>query len=176
LQAITGNADWVLAISGGAGNLWNVEGNREQIVDRFFLGGDNLRGFAAGGAGPHDSTTGDSLGGRTEWNQTTEVRFPLPVSADIGLSGRAFVDIGGLQGVTRLYSHTAPGGEKTYNYIEAGGVQQEVTDDGSIRAGAGLGVSWDSPFGLINVDLGVPLHKELHDQTEFFRFDVGKRF
>ena len=42
--------------------------------------------------------------------------------------------------------------------------------------GAGLGVSWDSPFGLINVDLGVPLHKELHDQTEFFRFDVGKRF
>jgi len=175
LQAITGNSDWVLVIKGAGGSMWNYDGNHEQIVDHFFLGGETLRGFAAGGAGPHDSITGDSLGGRTEWNQTTEVDFPLPVSADIGLSGRAFVDVGGLQGITRLYAHTAPGGEVTYSYVKDD-TQQEVTDDGAIRAGAGVGISWDSPFGLINIDLGVPIHKQLHDQTEFFRFDVGKRF
>ena len=72
------------------------EGQQDQIIDRFFLGGDNLRGFQTGGAGPHDATTGDPLGGRFIWTQSTELRFPLPISADIGLSGRAFVDIGGL--------------------------------------------------------------------------------
>ena len=71
-------------------------GQQEQIIDRFFLGGDNLRGFQIGGAGPHDAVTGDPLGGRFIWTQSTELRFPLPISADIGLSGRAFVDVGGL--------------------------------------------------------------------------------
>ena len=40
--------------------------------------------------------TGDPLGGRFIWTQSTELRFPLPVSPDLGLSGRAFVDVGGL--------------------------------------------------------------------------------
>ena len=82
-------------MTGGVGYLWN-EGQQEQIIDRFFLGGDNLRGFQIGGAGPHDAVTGDPLGGRFIWTQSTELRFPLPVSADLGLSGRAFVDVGGL--------------------------------------------------------------------------------
>ncbi len=68
LDRWTGNSDWGLAISGGAGYLYN-EGQQEQIIDRFFLGGDNLRGFQAGGAGPHTANTptllgGDSIGGR----------------------------------------------------------------------------------------------------------------
>jgi outer membrane protein insertion porin family len=177
LQRLTGNAGWVLAISGGGGELIRIGNHPEEIVDRFFLGGDNLRGFAAGGVGPHDMTTGDSLGGREYWNQTTEVRFPLPVSADVGLTGRAFVDVGGLQGVSRLYAHGAGNGyAPIYNYNSSGGLQQEVTDDGTIRAAAGLGFSWDSPFGLINIDLGVPIHKKIHDQVEFFRFGVGTRF
>ncbi len=70
-------------------------GRQEQIIDRFFLGGDNLRGFEIGGAGPHDAVTGDPLGGRFIWTQSTELRFPLPVSPDLGLTGRAFVDVGG---------------------------------------------------------------------------------
>ena len=78
---------------------------RDRIIDRFFLGGDNLRGFQSGGAGPH-SVSGP---GRAVWcsaatasaagliyTQSTELRFPLPISADLGLSGRAFVDVGGL--------------------------------------------------------------------------------
>ena len=95
LDRFTGNSDWGIALTAGAGYLFN-EGQQEQIIDRFFLGGDNLRGFQIGGAGPHDAVTGDPLGGRFIWTQSTELRFPLPISADIGLSGRAFVDIGGL--------------------------------------------------------------------------------
>jgi len=95
LDRFTGNSDWGVAVTGGFGYLWN-EGVQEQIIDRFFLGGDNLRGFQIGGAGPHDIVTGDPLGGRLIYTQSTELHYPLPISADIGLSGRAFVDVGGL--------------------------------------------------------------------------------
>ena len=73
-----------------------LPGGREESIDRFFLGGDNLRGFEIGGAGPHDVSTDTPLGGRFIWTQTTELRFPLPVSPDLGLNGRAFIDVGSL--------------------------------------------------------------------------------
>ena len=80
LDRFTGNSDWGIALTGGVGYLFN-EGQQEQIIDRFFLGGDNLRGFQIGGAGPHDAVTGDPLGGRFIWTQSTELHFPLPISA-----------------------------------------------------------------------------------------------
>jgi outer membrane protein insertion porin family len=157
LDRFTGNSDWGFAISAGAGYLAN-EGRNEKIIDRFFLGGDNLRGFESGGAGPHDTTTGDSLGGRFLWTQSTELHFPLPISPDLGLSGRAFVDVGALSETTQL---------------TAG---HPVTDDGSPRVGAGVGVSWRTPFGLINIDVADPVVKKKFDQTQVFRFGFGTRF
>ena len=53
-------------------------------------------------------TTDDPLGGRFIWTQSTELRFPLPVSPDLGLSGRAFVDVGGLTRVRRSGPAPAP--------------------------------------------------------------------
>ena len=52
-----------------------LSGGQEQIIDRFFLGGDNLRGFEIGGAGPHDAVTGDPLGGRLIWTQPPNYAF-----------------------------------------------------------------------------------------------------
>ena len=43
----------------------------------------------------------DSIGGKFIYTQSTELRFPLPISADLGLSGRAFVDVGGLSNVSQ---------------------------------------------------------------------------
>ena len=106
LDRFTGNSDWGIALTAGTGYLFN-EGQQEQIIDRFFLGGDNLRGFQIGGAGPHDAVTGDPLGGRFIWTQSTELRFPLPISADIGLSGRAFVDVGGLTQASFMNQHAS---------------------------------------------------------------------
>ncbi|MBV8915111.1 MAG: outer membrane protein assembly factor BamA, partial [Acetobacteraceae bacterium] len=96
LERITGDEDWTLALSAGVGYLTQLGGHEEKIIDRFFLGGDNLRGFQSGGAGPHaiGTTTVDSIGGRFIYTGTTEVRFPLPISPDLGISGRAFVDVG----------------------------------------------------------------------------------
>ncbi len=157
LARITGDEDWSVAVSGGIGYLFNL-GYREKIVDRFFLGGDNLRGFQSGGAGPHAIDGGDSLGGRFIYTQSTELRFPLPISADLGLSGRTFVDIGALSQV---------------NNILGGG---PVSQFKAPRVGAGVGVSWKTPFGLINVDLADAVVKKRYDRTQFFRFGFGTRF
>lgn len=161
LESLLGNRDYGFAISAGSGYLANI-GSRGRIIDNFFLGGANLRGFATGGAGPHALTGyNDSLGGNFIWTQSTEFLFPLPVSKDLGLRGRAFVDIGSLTGVNRLVVN---------------GVPVPQTDYARPRIGAGIGISWNTPFGLINIDFAEPLLKEPYDQTEFFRFGFGTRF
>lgn len=152
-----GDPDYVLSVSAGGGIMRSYNDKPERIVDRFFLGGENLRGFAVAGAGPRDlsSTREDSLGGRVLWTQSTEMRFPLPLPADIGITGRAFVDVGSLSDV------------------DAG---KGVVDDTSPRVGAGVGISWRSPFGLINIDLAQAVVKKSYDQTQVFRFGFGTRF
>ncbi|MCB8880474.1 outer membrane protein assembly factor BamA [Acidisoma cellulosilytica] len=155
LDYFTGNSDWTLALRGGAGKLYRYGGNY-YIIDNFFLGGDNMRGFEEGGAGPHDTATGDSLGGDTIMTGTAELHFPLPISKDIGLSGRIFTDIGTLYGVTDAY----------------GGVYQNK----SPRVSVGFGFSWNTPFGLINIDIADPVVKYKYDQTQVFRFGFGTNF
>ena len=163
LERYTGDSEWVLALSASGGYLAQL-GKEEKIIDRFFLGGDNLRGFQSGGAGPHalGTNTADSIGGRLIYTQSTELRFPLPISADLGLSGRAFVDVGGLNEVTKTFVG-APAGTT-------------VVDYGGPRVGAGVGVSWKTPFGLINIDVAEAVLKKKYDKTQVFRFGFGTRF
>ncbi|TPG61422.1 outer membrane protein assembly factor BamA [Roseomonas nepalensis] len=156
-ERLLGDPNYVLALLGSVGYLAPFGGKDERIVDRFFLGGENLRGFRTAGAGPRDvaSVSRDSLGGRFLYTQTTEFRFPLPIPDEIGITGRAFVDVGGLSG-------------------SSSGVG--VVDESSPRVGAGVGVSWRSPFGLINLDFGKAVVKKSYDETQIFRFGFGTRF
>lgn len=156
LDSFTGNSDWGVQVSAGSGYLFEL-GSQEKIIDRFFLGDENLRGFQIGGAGPHAVVGGDSIGGRFIWTQSTELHYPLPVSPDLGISGRAFVDIGALSQASKI----------------AGSA---IVDDPSPRMGVGVGISWKTPFGLINIDLTDPVIKKQYDQTQIFRFGFGTRF
>jgi outer membrane protein insertion porin family len=152
-----GDPDYVLSLSASGGIMRSFADKPERIVDRFFLGGENLRGFSIAGAGPRDLSTDtrDSLGGRVIWTQSTEMRFPLPLPSEIGLLGRAFVDVGSLSDV------------------DSG---DRVRDDSSPRVGVGVGISWRSPFGLINIDLAQAVVKKSYDETQVFRFGFGTRF
>ncbi|MFC0408190.1 outer membrane protein assembly factor BamA [Roseomonas elaeocarpi] len=156
-EKLLGDPHYVLALSAGGGYLKNFSGGRDLIVDRFFLGGDNLRGFEVAGAGPRDvgSANNESLGGRLIWTQSTEFRFPLPIPDELGITGRTFVDVGAL-------SQSSSGAT--------------VRSDASPRVGAGVGISWASPFGLINLDFAVPVVKKSYDETQVFRFGFGTRF
>ncbi len=163
LEHVFGSKAWVLKFGATAGDLIPILNYKESIVDRFFLGGDSLRGFADGGVGPHDKLTGDSIGGRIMWTQTTELHYPLPVSPDLGISGFAFVDVGSLYGARTLTDPTT-------------GVAQPLYDSTGPRVGAGVGVSWNTPFGLINLSLAEPIVKQKLDQIQQFRVSFGTRF
>ena len=166
LERYFGHQDWGIKLGANIGQLIQT-GGTERIIDRFFLGGDNLRGFQVGGAGPHDTISGDPLGGRFIWTQTTELRFPLPVPQDLGLSGRAFVDIGGL---------TQASFNNFGSCIEANGQPCQIAQSAAPRIGAGVGISWRTQFGLINIDVTPFISKQPHDQTQVFRFGFGTRF
>jgi outer membrane protein insertion porin family len=169
LEREFGNPDWVMKFGASTGYLYDLSG-RDEIIDRFFLGGDNLRGFETGGAGPHDVFSGDPLGGKFIWTQTSELRFPLPVSPDLGLTGRAFVDVGALTNAT--FKNFSDCKETAAN----GGGPCEIAASSAPRLGAGVGISWRTAFGLINIDLAPFVIKQAHDQTQIFRFGFGTRF
>jgi outer membrane protein insertion porin family len=234
LDWITGNSLWGFSFSQGAGYLWNLQ-SKELIIDRFFLGGDNLRGFLDQGAGPHSvaystclGSTGvdvatpkggcvpasnssyptplyhgaDPLGGNFIWTQSSEFHYPLPVPQDFGLSGRAFVDMGGLSGLnappTAAIACLGQGSKAGYPNLPVNkkgqilddhgdviGAFDKATgkstgqcyyDSGALRLSVGIGFSWKSPFGLINIDFGIPILKEAYDQKQFFKFGFGTRF
>lgn len=172
LEKVFGNKGWVLKVSGTAGDLINVGGYQDKIEDRFFVGGDNLRGFADGGIGPYvnpivtngvQSSSGGQIGGRYMWTQSTEVHFPLPLSPDLGITGFAFVDVGSLWGAHVIQGTTAaPAGK--------------VLDSTAPRVGTGAGISWNTPFGLINLSLAYPVIKHTGDQVQQFRISFGTQF
>jgi outer membrane protein insertion porin family len=145
--------DFVLAFLGSAGIIEGIKDD-VKLANRYFLGGDNLRGFRAGGVGPHDG--GDALGGRYFWVTTAELTFPLGLPREFGLAGKAFVDVGSLW--------------------EADTSGPTIIDKKSPRVGAGFGIAWQSPFGPIRVDYAWALKKAPQDKTEHFRFSFGTRF
>ena len=152
--------EWVLSVLGEGGAIFGL-GEDVAISDRFFLGGDTLRGFKTSGIGPRDLTTSakDALGGNYFARASVEMAFPLGTPQEFGLKGHAFVDGGSLWEVdaTPLPSET-------------------FVDDVAIRGSAGVGVSWKSPLGPLRVDLAMPFAKKNYDQLQQFRISFGTRF
>jgi outer membrane protein insertion porin family len=148
--------NWILGLSGEAGHIFSFGGRDINIADRFFVGGNNLRGFQNSGIGPRDSVTGDALGGNTFATGSIEMTFPLGLPDEMGVTGAVFSDVGYLTDV----DDTGP----------------SVTDTGNIRASVGVGIGWRSPFGPIRVDFASPVVKDSGDKQEIFRFSFGTRF
>ncbi len=147
---------WILGFLASGGYTFGFGGREVRINDRFFVGGDDLRGFRNAGIGPRDTTTKDSLGGDAYYVGTTELRFPLGLPDEVGISGAAFSDIGSLWSVPDTGTN--------------------IFDSRNPRVSAGVGMLWGSPFGLIRIDLAYPIIKEDADITENLRFSFGTRF
>ncbi len=140
---------------GGAITGWGDE--NVVINERYFLGGSNLRGFERAGLGPRDISSDDSLGGNLFYRSSMEFSFPIGLPDELGIKGHAFNDAGSVWDVDNA---TGP----------------NVVDESSIRASAGLGLSWRSPLGPIRIDYAVPYVKENYDKEENFHFSFGTRF
>lgn len=147
--------DYRLMFLGDAGNVIGI-GKDVPINQRFYVGGQNLRGFERGGIGPRDTATRDALGGDDYYTATAELGFPLGLPEDLGFRGALFLDAGS------LWNTDASG---------AG-----VYDQPDLRASIGVGVAWSSPFGPIRVDFAEPVIKNTNDKTEVFQLNFGTRF
>ncbi len=168
----------VLKLEGNAGHIEPFpNGDKVPILDRFYKGGDSMRGFMRSGIGPRQSSefTGnfDSIGGQTYGIGTVEVIFPLGLPEAFGLEGSVFSDFGTLFG--------AP--EKSEVQGDPGCIPNPSAFDCTVvgtgaafRAAVGAGVIWQSPFGPLRLDVAYPVMKESYDETELVRFSVGTRF
>jgi len=141
----------------GEGGAIKSYGDSDVVInERYFIGTRKFRGFARSGIGPRDSSTGDALGGNYFYRGSAELTFPLGLPKELGIKAHTFTDFGSLWGID-----------------ESGA---NLQDSSSIRASAGVGVSWKSPFGPIRLDLALPYMKEDYDKEQSFRFDFGTRF
>lgn len=148
---------WVLSSIAETGIVSSYGDTDVKINERFFLGGTNLRGFEKAGVGPRDLSTDDSLGGNQFYRGTVELRFPVGLPADMGVSGHAFSDVGSLWGIDDAATAS-------------------LVDESSLRMSAGLGLSWRSPMGPVRIDLAKPILKEDFDVDQVFRFSFGTQF
>ena len=123
------------------------------IFKNFYAGGlGSVRVFQAGSLGPVD-VTGSYTGGSRRVNANAELYIPVPG--------------GGNDKTFRLFG-----------FMDAGNVwgsQEKITGD-SVRASAGIGLSWISPMGPLRLSYGVPLRKKPTDRIEKFQFQIGTAF
>ena len=147
--------DYVLGLIGEGGHIVGLDDDI-RIAERFFVGGNNLRGFARNGIGPRDRESRDALGGNTYYTGTAEIGFPLGLPGDFGIKGFLFGDVGSLFGIDESGS--------------------EIIDSTGVRASVGTGLSWETAFGLIRVDVAQAVLKDDADDTKLFRFSFGTRF
>jgi outer membrane protein insertion porin family len=150
--------DEIVGSFSATGGIIEGIGQAVRITDSFFLGGDNLRGFETAGVGPRDADTEDSLGGKKIYYGSLGLRFPLGLPDEYGIGGTLFSDFGSLTEVD-----------------DPGGVAN-IDDIPSIRVSAGVGLSWNSPVGPLNLDFAWPILQEDFDKTEVFRLRFGSRF
>ena len=163
--------EWVLSVTGEAGYIFGWNGQNVLIQDRFFVGGDNLRGFESAGIGPRDSVSGDALGGQKYYLGSVTLGVPLGLPKEFGVSGRVFTDFGSLYNIQPTNIVLTPA-----QLVSTGGIQPMVEQSPALRATAGVGVSWKSPVGPIRLDVAYPIRKEPFDKTQFFRVSFGTRF
>ncbi|MGF1591977.1 MAG: outer membrane protein assembly factor BamA [Kiloniellaceae bacterium] len=149
--------DWTLSVRGTGGTMMGV-GDDTRISDRFFKGGGSPRGFEYGGIGPRDADTNDALGGKNFYTGTVEASFPIELPFDVDIRGRFFTDVGAAWS------------------IDDNSIPVTVQDSSSPRVTVGTGISWNSPFGPLEFDLGIAIVKEDFDETEIFSFSFGTQF
>ena len=123
------------------------------IFKNFFGGGlGSVRGFEQSSLGPVD-VTGAFIGGTKRLNLNAELYLPVPGS--------------GNDRTLRIFT-----------YLDAGNVwgEHEKIEFSSLRAAAGVGLSWVSPVGPLKISYGSPVRKQPGDRIERLQFQIGTAF
>ena len=160
--------EMVATLQMNAGYIQGYAGKNILLEDRFFKGGDSFPGFALAGIGPREvSATANggenAVGGDAYAIGSAQVRLPDFLPADYGIGLSLFTDVG------------------TLGHLDSGTSGSDcqvpgslcIRDNMGLRATAGLGISWKSPFGPIAISLAMPYVKQSYDQTRIIYFSAG---
>lgn len=172
---------WTFKLAGEAGMV-NGLGDVVRTSDNFFIGGPKVRGFDILGIGPYadrivETTVGSgeyirvqgrNNGGKYFYTGKAELFIPLGEGAlEMGLRASAFLDMGALWGAQRsVFTHPITG--EVTNLISNNTMRP--------RAAAGVGLSWDSPFGPFRIDYAKVITKQPLDESKTLQFNVGYNF
>jgi outer membrane protein insertion porin family len=141
-----------LMVNGEVGYADGYKDKPLPFFKNFYAGGvGSVRTFETASLGPKD-LNGDVLGGNRRFIANFEALFPMPGYKEKNVRLALFTDIGNVWGP-----------------------EQKVTFS-SMRASAGLAVSWDSPMGPLRFSFGTPIKEEPGDRIERFQFQLGKVF
>jgi len=148
IDEVTAHFDTEIGMIAGLG------GKKLRIVDKFTLGGGDLRGFEYAGVGPRSKYGNfDALGGDRFVTASAEVTFPVGLPSEVGLKGCAFVDSGTTWDTKMKDSNV-------YNFK-------------AFRIAAGFGFGWTTPMGLIRLDFGFPISKQKGDKEQLVLLNFG---
>jgi outer membrane protein insertion porin family len=129
-------------------------GGRPYPIFKNFYGGGlgSVRGFDQNSLGPVD-VTGAYIGGNRKLNLNSELYLPIPGTGnDRTLRWFTYVDVGNVWGEN-----------------------DSLTAD-SLRASAGLGITWVSPVGPLKLSYGTPIRKKPTDRIQRLQFQIGTAF
>ncbi len=159
-----------LTLTGGYITAYNNQSIRLQ--DRFFRGGDTFRGFALAGVGPREIGTNgqNALGADAYAIGSAELRVPDFLPADYGIGLSLFSDFGTI-GHLDSYGLLPHEGESCAPHAPLNDVC--IKDNMALRASAGLAISWKSPFGPVQIDLGLPVVMTAYDKVQAIYFSAG---
>lgn len=152
--ALNGMMDWGQAYGG----------KDFPVIKNVYAGGiGSVRGYEGASLGPRDTLTGDFLGGARRIVANAQLYLPFPgATKDKTLRWFLFTDAGRVQ----------PGSGLTCT----AGKNNEVEDPCGWRYSAGVGLSWQSPLGPLQLSYGRPLKAKSGDDTQSFQFQIGTGF
>jgi outer membrane protein insertion porin family len=145
------------------GYVTGYDGTAVPINTRFFKGGDDFRGFSYAGVGPRDVAQANNLGavgGNLFVIGTLTARLPALFPESYGISMSLFTDFGTIGHVDDITSRTCT-------------LSSCIRDNLALRVTTGISFGWKSPFGPLNVDLGVPIVKAPYDRAQIIHISTA---
>ncbi|MGN6515474.1 MAG: outer membrane protein assembly factor BamA, partial [Rhizomicrobium sp.] len=161
------DSDFIGKLQLQGGYIQGYGGQHVRLNERFFEGGDSFRGFNIAGIGPRELNVGgqSAIGGEAYMIGTAELRLPDFLPADYGISLSLFSDFGTL-------GHIA-GNAGIPTCGDVGPHTPCLKDNLALRASAGIAIGWKSPFGPVQIDIGMPVVRESYDKSQIIRFSAG---
>ena len=133
--------------------------NQYPIIKNVYAGGiGTVRGYSTNSLGPRDLLTGTYLGGSKRVVGNVQFYLPFPgTNQDRTLRWFVFADGG------QVFGTDGYGNDTAINFSQ-------------LRYSAGIGLTWISPLGPLQLSYAKPLNAQETDNTQVFQFQIGTGF